>query len=289
MKDKLLTYFKKFIKSKKAVILSILLLIMVILVIRHIYNKDKGYFLPEYERCDISSILTSSSISSEDYDMIFRHTGVSPKVADEIISSGDTDLLLKLNNLYHTNPEYKKVYIAYPVTVEERLKDGITPLVNLKKGDILVTFNTHTLDWRHGHSAIVLDDEGKRILEHASIGNTSCITSAKNWGTYPSFVILRYPDYNIASKAADYAAEHLVDIDYSIFAGIITKDKSKKDTVDTSHCSHIVWQSYKAVGVDIDYDGGPIVTPHDIAMSDKLKVLQIFGMDTSDYTDRLYR
>lgn len=289
MKDKLLLYFKKFIKSKKAIVVSILLMIIVILVIRHIYNEDKGYYATEYEKYDISAIVTSSDISSKDYDTIFRHTGVSPVASSELIQSGKTDILIALNNLYHTNPQYKKVYIAYPVTVEERLKEGITPLVNLKKGDILVTFNTHTLDWRHGHSAIVLDDEGKRILEHASIGNTSCITSAKNWGTYPSFVILRYPDYNVACKAADYAAEHLVDIDYSIFAGIITKDKSKNETVDTSHCSHIVWQAYKAVGVDIDYDGGPIVTPHDIAMSDKLKVLQIFGMDTSDYTYRLYR
>ena len=78
-------------------------------------------------------------------------------------------------------------------------------------------------------------------------------------------------------------------IEYNIFAGVVKKDKSDEKTPSSSHCSHIVWQAYKSQGVDIDQDKGIIVTPHDIAMSDKLSVVQIFGLDLASYQSRIMK
>ena len=136
-------------------------------------------------------------------------------------------------------------------------------------------------------TALVVDSEKNIILEHMSVGNNSILSYAKKWGNYPAFAVLRYPDKIKAKKAAKYAQEKLLDIPYSIFAGLIEKDKSKNDEISSSHCSHIVWQAYKAVGVDLDSNGGRIVTPKDLAKSDKLKLVQIFGLDPKDFNGGL--
>ena len=172
--------------------------------------------------------------------------------------------------------------------MQEKLQEDIIPLVPLKKGDILITFNTHTLDWRHGHCGLVLSENGYEFLEHTSIGNKSCINYTYKWGTYPCFVVLRHKDSEYGKKAADYAMENLVDIEYDLFVGIKDKDMSDNTSV-SSQCAHIVWQAYKAVGKDIDENGGMIVTPHDIAMSEELKVVQIFGINPDEYHDRILR
>ena len=153
--------------------------------------------------------------------------------------------------------------------------------------DILITFNTHTLDWRHGHCGMVLDAKRGIMLEHMSVGNPSCLTYVDRWKMFPSFVVLRYPDEKAAQKACDYAVDHLVGIDYNILAGVIKKDKSDEEIPESSHCSHIIWQAYMTAGVDIDATGGIFVTPQNLAMSDKLEVLQIYGLNPDNYKGRL--
>lgn len=37
------------------------------------------------------------------------------------------------------------------------------------------------------------------------------------------------------------------------------------------HCSEVVWRSYKAAGIDLDSNGGPLVYPDDIYFSPKLE------------------
>lgn len=275
-----------FLKSKrfKALLTA---LFFVLLYVRHEYNIRQEFYLIDYEKTDISALIRSEELTEEDYDTIFRNTGVSPDSAKEFIEDGNYEALDELNDLYFEKPEIERIFVAHPVTVGERNVNQITPIVNLKNGDILVTFNTHTLDWRHGHCGMVVDAERGILLEHMSVGNPSCLTSVGSWGRYPAFVVLRYPDEDVAQKATQYAIDHLVGIDYNILAGVIKKDKSDEKVPESSHCSHIVWQAYKAVGVDIDETGGIFVTPENIAMSDKLEVLQIYGMNPKNYKERL--
>ncbi len=275
-----------FLKSKrfKALITA---LFFVLLYVRHEYNISQEFYKVDYEKTDISSLIRTEELSEEDYRTIFENTGVSPMSAKELIEYGNYAVLDKLNDLYFEKPATERIFVAHPVTVAERNAEQITPIVDLKNGDILVTFNTHTLDWRHGHCGMVLDAERGIMLEHMSIGNPSCLTSVNGWGRYPGFVVLRYTDEKVAEKAAEYAIDRLIGIDYNILAGVIKKDKSDEQIAESSHCSHIVWQAYKAVGVDIDETGGIFVTPENLAMSKKLEVLQIYGLDPKEYRGRL--
>ena len=122
-----------------------------------------------------------------------------------------------------------------------------------------------------------------------SVGNTTVLSHAQKWGSYPAFAVLRYPDEKTAKKAAEFAKEKLTDVPYSIFAGLIEKDKSKNEEISSSHCSHIVWQAYKAVGADLDSNGGKIVTPKDLAKSKKLKLVQIFGLNPKEFNGSLMK
>lgn len=255
--------------------------------LRHFYGKTKAFYEVPYEKTDISDIIRKESLSDDDYIEIFWQTGVSPYAIKELVKEQNFSLIERLNDLYFEKPKIESTYIAYPITAEEINKTRKTPIVNLKDGDILVSFNTHTFDWRHGHCGIVIDAENDVLLEHMSLGNTSCLTKISDWGRYPGFLVLRYEDEDVASKASLYAKENLLDINYNIFAGLLKKDKSSESPIEGSHCSHIVWQAYKALGIDLDSTGGMIVTPKDISMSDSLKVVQIYGIDPNKYFKRL--
>lgn len=276
-------------KSSKLKLFVLVFIAMTVVCVRHIHCSFNTFHLPSYAKEDITHIIDDKNASDSDMEFVFEQTGVCPQIARELIKSYDTEMLLTLNERYFKEPENKRNYIFFPLTAEETNTSSCTPLVPLKDGDILVTFNTHTCDWRHGHAAIVTDAENGEILEHLSIGNVSDLGYARQWGRYPSFAVLRYPDEELAAKAAAYARESLVGVDYNILAGVVKKDKSDEAIPSSSHCSHIVWQAYKSQGVDIDIDKGMIVTPHDIAMSDKLCVVQIFGLDCSAYQDRIMK
>lgn len=267
-------------------LIFILLAFFVAVAIYHLYSTSLCFYKVKYPKQDISEVLQKDNLTDADYMLIFRQTGISPHSSKKLVQKGDLDFLQNMNDLYFKIPKTQKDYIAFPVTASEVNTSYTVSFADIKRGDILVTFNTHTLDWRHGHCAIVIDEKNGLLLEHMSIGNPSCITNIKYWGEYPGFVVLRYPDENIAKKAADYAQNHLVGIDYDVFAGMIKKDKTGQQN-PSSQCAHIVWQAYKAVGVDIDSTSDAFVIPKDIAMSDKLKLVQIYGINPDKYKGRI--
>ncbi len=271
--------------TKKRVALFFLIFALAIFV-WHIIVANTVIYTPKYQREDISDLVKKNNISDDDYMKIYEQTGVSPYAAKKMIESGDYAALQQLNETYFDVQEIEKIFIAYPITLEERNKEQKTPIADLEKGDILVTFNTHTMGWRHGHCAIVLDENADTLLEHMSIGNVSCKTSPVSWEMYPSFVVLRHKDKEIAQNAAEYAEKNLVEIPYNILAGVIKKDKTGEEN-PSSHCSHIVWQAYKSQGVDLDNNKGIFVTPKDIALSEELEVVQIYGINPKKYVDRI--
>jgi len=219
---------------------------------------------------------------SEYLNIVSSLSGLSPKVVIEYFRNNNKKLIKYMIYVYNKKPEYKTEYVFYPFTAAEKTIKRKTPLPDLKVGDILITLNTYTFDWRHGHCAIVINDVQMKTLEHTSIGSTSLINDAYEWGRYPSFAVLRYPDSNIAKKAAEYAKQQLCGVKYSIFAGII----GEKNNNSKSNCSHLVWLAYKYAGVDIDNNGGKIVTPENILSCTSLKVVQLFGMDPSKFQTR---
>ncbi len=276
----------RILKSKTFIIT---LLVISVLVIRHIYNRYNYFDMPKYGYEDVSYTFEKENLTDNDYDKIFKMTGLSPKGYNDMLGEGRDNAIKELNRLYFEKSEYEREYIFFPLTAEETMKRNPTPLAPLKNGDILITFSTHTLDWRHGHAAIVTDENKGVILEHMSIGNTSTYGYATKWGRYPNFIVLRHFDSELAKRASEYAKENLYGIDYNLFTGFFKKDKSDEIPVSSSHCSHIVWQAYKAQGVDIDANGGIIVTPKDISLSDELSVVQIFGINPEKYSGRVLK
>ena len=40
-----------------------------------------------------------------------------------------------------------------------------------------------------------------------------------------------------------------------------------------------MWQSYRQFGLDLDYNGGALITPKDLANSPDVDIVQVFGFD----------
>lgn len=277
----------RFFRSKKVIIILIL---VVILLVRHFYNNSDNVLLwtPDIKYQDITSIIEKEVLTEEDYITIFNQTGISPNSVDEILKNNDISIIKELNTLYFDRQEIEQKYLCFPFTTMEYNVNESTPIVPLKDGDILVNFSTSTLDWRHGHSALVIDAENDKTIEHTLVGAQSHMGTISSWGKQPKFVVLRYEDEEIINKVVEFAKENLIGVDYDIFVGIDgKKDKSDEKRKYASNCSHIVWQAFKSQGIDIDSNGGIFVTPNDIALSNKLKVVQIMGLDTAEYIDRL--
>ena len=277
----------RFFGSKKVIIILIL---VVISLVRHFYNNSDNVLLwtPNIEYQDIDSIIEKEVLTEEDYITIFNQTGISPNSVNEILKNNDISIIKELNTLYFDRQEIEQKYLCFPFTTMEYNVNESTPIVPLKDGDILINFSTSTLDWRHGHSALVIDAENDKTIEHTLVGAQSHMGTISSWGKQPKFVVLRYEDEEIINKVVEFAKENLIGVDYDIFVGIDgKKDKSDEKRKYASNCSHIVWQAFKSQGIDIDSNGGVFVTPNDIALSNKLKVVQIMGIDTTEYIDRL--
>jgi hypothetical protein len=92
----------------------------------------------------------------------------------------------------------------------------------------------------------------------------------------PEFVILR-PKADVGEAVANYTSEELIGIRYNILAGIFTE--KAPENLRSTHCSHFIWYAYMQAGIDLDSNGGKIVTPHNLLYSEELSIVQIYGID----------
>ncbi|MGI6748665.1 MAG: hypothetical protein ACOX4V_10625 [Anaerovoracaceae bacterium] len=170
---------------------------------------------------------------------------------------------------------------------DERMRDENGQLVkgfeilDVRNGDIFITKGTHSLGWRHGHAAIVTDETKGETLEAICIGEKVVLQSIDKWRTYPSFIQLRLKDYNSikTAKIAEYAKKELLGLPYGLFTGIPEK---KPDKLKSTQCSHVVWYPYERFGYDLDSDGSWLVTPKDIANSEHLEIVQVYGVNPEE-------
>lgn len=272
----------------------------------------QAHISPQAERQDIHPILEQSQITEEQLTILSEQTGLHPRIISKLLKQGQAKQLYQLQQHYFT-PVHIESLNTTPLTISEHLVDeqgrrttGM-PLVDLQDGDVLITKNSRFLGWRNGHAALVVDAEKGLILEAIMLGTVTKLSSIEKWSTYPSFQVLRLKaeyalkdesaqktDNSVASlpeKIANYAEENLTEIPYHLHAGIFERiSSSSLKTVQAAdpeaiadtmlkgtHCAHLVWYAYKQFGVDLDSDGGLIVTPNDIRNSDYLEVIQSFG------------
>lgn len=243
--------------------------------------------LPSYARIDLSDILQkpADAWTEEEERTLFLQTGV---LASALKGCTPEEITAFQDALFFQGKcEHEVMFEG--ICYHDRLVDDegnavIAPIVDLEPGDILLTSSTHTVGWGHGHAAIVL--EKKYLLQSFVIGSASAAVSPQASNGIPwfqqaaNFLVLRLKNADPETRLAiaKDAAVTLSNVTYDLFAGVFTaKDQGKEPT--STQCSHLVWQAYKNFGYDLDFDGGPVVTPRDIAKSPLLEVVQCYGFD----------
>lgn len=192
-------------------------------------------------------------------------------------------------NIYTKNTPGSVCSPIFFLTREDILKTSLAKsFPPVTDGDILITFSSHTFTYRHGHAAIVTDAKRGITLESTQLGSSSSFQDIKEWNNYPGYAILRLSDSvwqalsNFHKKSREdlvremiaYAKSNMVNIPYTLSVGILSPKSNLRDTSYGTNCSHLVWQCYKYLGIDLDSDGGMIVTPHDIYESPYVTVVK---------------
>lgn len=252
--------------------------------------EDDGTWKPDYPKVDLDNIVGKTALTETDYQTIYLQTGLGKDAADKLIREKVGDNRIRIFKEYQENFFSSGNYVCRRVAVivyEERLRDRNGSLVkgfeipDLRDGDILITKATHSIGWRHGHAAIVTNAANGETLEAILLGNPAILQNISKWQTYPSFIQLRLKnDENLdAEKIAKYAKMEMKGLPYGLLTGIPAKSP---ETIKKTQCSHLVWYPYERFGFDLDSDGSWLVTPNDIANSDLLEVVQVYGVNPEE-------
>lgn len=282
----------KKIKHKKLLITSlIILMIFFVIFIMEMIIEPMGYYYPDYEKTDITSLLNKSELSEEDYKELFYQTGLGKTAVDEIMidkAAGINKMLDFQNNFFRKNNvlcESIGIITSQESLVNEENKPiygfDLAPYNN---GYVLITKATHSLGWRHGHAAIVTDAENNETLEAVILGSNTMLQNINKWRVYPSFMMLKLKDTSQENldEIAKFAKNNLNDIPYGLTVGLTSKKNPNPENIQSTQCSHLVWYPFMQNGYNVDSDGSWLVSPKDIANSDLFEVVQIYGVDPKD-------
>lgn len=233
---------------------------------------------PDYDMVDISSVLDKDLLTDADYDLLFEQTGLTKTGIDDMLAKGQKNQILKIQREFFAEPSFtcSKFHFCVGMFVKSR---GTYPHVPLQDGDIIYSPSTYISFINISHAAIAVSG-GNFVVEAYGYGNPTQYSSTGSFFIYPEFVVLRPKAGKEAGEmAARYVEENMLDVPYDILTGILGKKAPEK--LRTTHCSHLPWYAYYMTGIDVDSNGGKIVTPKDILNSDELEIVQVFGMDIS--------
>lgn len=181
----------------------------------------------------------------------------------------------------HLHLPFRRDAVCSPLSIvvrEEQLAEGkLNDLPPLEDGDILLTDCAHSFGWRHGHAGLVVDAAKGVTVEAVTCHSPSALQPAQRWRSYPTFTVLRLKNAgpNLRRAAAQYAADHLVGVDYSLVSGLFGEKAPRELT--GGQCAYLVWYAYRSLGYDLDGDGGRLVTVDDLLHSPLLEVAYRVG------------
>ena len=273
-----------------------------------------AHIMPLIPKVNIDNLIRQSELSKQELQIISEQTGVNVAMTETLLEQEQGQKLLELQAAYYKPISIVTVRTT-PLTVCEYVIDENgeytkgTSIVNLQDGDIVITKNSRFLGWRNGHAGLVVDAEQGLVLEAVMLGTDTKLCSVRGWEKYPSFLILRLKEefqntYEI-EKVVSFAEQNLLDIPYQLHAGIwgrmtglfekecSDEEKEQKSqsrkmqdgelaqvaeaTLSGTHCAHVIWYAYQQMGIDLDSDGGLLVTPYDIQNSPYLEIIQSYG------------
>lgn len=250
-------------------------------------TKSSVHITPDYAKVDIYQMVHNREVSVPERIFLAGQTGIGLDVVEKLLAENKGMKLLELQAAYFAPVETISIPSS-PLTVSEYLVDEKgrfaegTEFADIQKGDILITKNSRFLGWRNGHVGLVVDTKKGLVLEALMLGVNTQLCPLENWTELPSFQVLRLKRGAGSSQlenlcftwlVAEYAMDHLVDIPYSLTAGM----NPKEITITKTQCAHLIWYAYKQFGIDLDSNGGLIVTPEDIRNSPYLEVVQSYG------------
>ena len=219
-----------------------------------------------------------------DYETFFAQTGLGKEAVDELLETEDWESIRKAQNAFLSDDTVECVSVFGWITRSDRIDSSESvPIVKLKSGDILVSFSTHSMGWRHGHAGLAVSEN--KVLECTSFGKNSRIVGSKHWRKYSNYVVLRVKDATKEEKekVVEYACENLLAVPYRVTAGFIgEKAADITKPYFGLQCAYLVWYAWQSVGIDLDSNGGRLVTVRDVARSRQLEIVQIYGMCAED-------
>ena len=232
--------------------------------------------VPNYLRQDLSAVLAKEEWSDEDYDLIYRQTGLTRAYFEGLDARPDEEFILRCQNDLFFEGEYEHDADTFG-TAHDYFPDEYFAMVELEPGDVLISASVHTMGWKNGHAALVVG--GSSVLQAFGVGTVSDIVSPSWFRRAANFMVLRPKlEKSEADRVVSWALENMNGVEYSLFTGIFSPKDQTDDPRDTQ-CAHLVWQAYYACGYDIDSTGGPVVSPKNIANSDLFEVIQVNGFD----------
>ncbi len=244
--------------------------------------ESSARVLPSYEKTDLTEVLQKEEWTEEDFTLLYRQTGLGKAPLLELKDSPYR--ILRFQEALFYPAEIKHVDAA-PTTPHD-YTDYSAPIIPLQDGDVFVTSTCHTFGWRNGHSALVTDAQTGMLFQSIAPGYLSQEEGTYWFKTAANFMVLRLKDVSKEERAeiARKAKEKYMNVPYSLTVGIFSP-KDQSNDLQSTNCSHLVWQSYKLSGYDIDSDGGAICTSRDIANSPLFEVVQVYGFDV----DKLWK
>lgn len=238
---------------------------------------------PSYERTDISEILDKAYLTESDYNTLYAQTGLTKAGVDRMLANGRAgkEKIVKLQGQYFDGHTVLNEQFA-PFTCTDYIDDFIVHCY-LEEGDVLVTSSTHFVASRIGHAGLVTSASvynGEKILQSNAYGYPSSLGDIRDFNNRVNFMILRvkdsaFPDGVTRTDVTQYALQNLLGLKYDIAVGVL----SDKNKISKTHCAHLVWYAYKRFGIDLDGNGGLVVTPKDLANSPNVELVQVFGFD----------
>lgn len=247
-------------------------------------HKEEGNFVPDYEKIDISALLDKAELGGEDYDLLYRQTGLTEIGIERELKRGEAGKrkILEIQAAFFTPREVVRKYVAAWMCID--VVRGAAPNVTLETGDIIVSASTHISSLRIGHTGLVVDGEKGEVLQATAYGENTLIGDVTDFTSRINFLVLRpKASAETKQKVAAYAKENLVGIPYDAFAVVITH----KNTIPRTQCAHIVWYAYKQFGVDLVSENKLMILPYDLANSDGVEVVQSFGFDPEKKWNKL--
>ena len=247
-------------------------------------HKEEGNFVPDYKKIDISALLDKTELGGEDYDLLYRQTGLTEIGIERELKRGEAGKrkILEIQAAFFTPREVVRKYVAAWMCID--VVRGAAPNVTLETGDIIVSASTHIFSLRIGHTGLVVDGEKGEVLQVTAYGENTLIGDVTDFTSRINFLVLRpKASAETKQKVAAYAKENLVGIPYDAFAGVITH----KNTIPRTQCAHIVWYAYKQFGVDLVSENKLMILPYDLANSDGVEVVQSFGFDPEKKWNKL--